>query len=95
MKSDRAIYTGFDFELDNFQASAIINTDLKLLADREQYCYAVFIALVPDRYDEEGRPTPEEYDFLNTIEHSLNFSMLHWFFPSHSYKLQDPYPLFH
>ena|SRR5688572_24037528 len=71
MKSDRAIYTGFDFEVENFPASAIINTDLKLLADKEQYCYAVFIALVPDNYDEDGRPTPEEYDFLNTIEKEI------------------------
>jgi len=31
MKSESAIYTGFEFEVDGFPAFAIINTDLKNL----------------------------------------------------------------
>ena len=68
MRSDRAIYTGFEFEIESFPASAIINATLKDMADKRDFPYAVFIALIPDQFDEVGHPTPEEYDFLNTIE---------------------------
>jgi len=71
MKSEKAIYTGFEFEVDDFPASAIINTTLKDMADKSDFPYAVFIALVPDKHDEFGHPTPEEYDFLNEIEKEM------------------------
>ena len=71
MKSERAIYTGFEFEAENFPATAIINSSLKDFEDRKEYPNAVFIAMVPDQVDEVGHPTPEEYDFLNTIEKEI------------------------
>jgi hypothetical protein len=71
MKSEKAIYTGFEFEVENFPASAIINSTLKDFEQKEQYSYAVFIAMVPDKFDEVGHPTPDEYDYLNTVEKEL------------------------
>ncbi|HEY0355457.1 MAG TPA: DUF695 domain-containing protein [Flavisolibacter sp.] len=70
MKSEKATYTGFEFEVDNYPALAIINTDLKDI-DRSQYPYSVFITLVPDSYNENGHPEGEEYDYLNEIEKTI------------------------
>jgi hypothetical protein len=71
MKSEKATYTGFEFEVENFPASAIINSSLKDFTEKELYSNAVFIAMVPDKFDEFGHPTPDEYDFLNTIEKEI------------------------
>jgi len=71
MQSDKAIYTGFEFEVDGFPALAIINSDLKHLADRSKYPYSVFIELVPDSTNENGHPDEEEYDFLTEIEKKM------------------------
>lgn len=70
MKSEKATYTGFEFEVDNYPALAIINTDLKDI-DRSQYPYSVFITMVPDSYNENGHPEGEEYDYLNEIEKTI------------------------
>ena len=70
MKSDKATYTGFEFEVEGYPAMAIINTDLKNI-DRTRYNYSVFITIVPDSYNEYGHPVGEEYDFLNEIEKSI------------------------
>lgn len=70
MKSEESTYTGFEFEADGFPAIAIINSDLKNI-EKSSYPYSVFITLIPDRYNENGHPTTEEYDFLNEIETKL------------------------
>ena len=71
MNSEKATYTGFEFEVEGYPALAIINIDLKNLPNREHYPYSVFIEIVPDHYTENGHPTEQEYDFLNEIEKSI------------------------
>ena len=71
MKSENAIYTGFEFEAEGYPALAIINSDLKGLEDKSAYPYSVFIELVPDTYNENGHPEAEEYDYLTDIEKKI------------------------
>jgi hypothetical protein len=71
MKSENATYTGFEFEVENFPAIAIINTDLKDPEIRRPYTHSVFIEIDPDRYNEYGHPTEEEHDFLIAIEKKI------------------------
>jgi hypothetical protein len=71
MKSENAVYTGFEFEVDGYPALAIINRDLKNVDDRSSYGYSVFILLIPDNYNENGHPEGEEYDYLNKIEKEI------------------------
>ena len=71
MKSETSIYTGFEFEVEGYHASAIINTDLKEVAKKGAYTYSVFILIVPDSVDEKGHPTEEEFDYLNTLEKAI------------------------
>lgn len=70
MKSDKATYTGFEFEAEGYPALAIINTDLREV-DKSQYPYAVFINVVPDTYNEYGHPEADEYDYLTEIEKNI------------------------
>ena len=70
MKSDRATYTGFEYEVDGYPAMAIINSDLKI-ENRPQYPYSVFILIIPDSYDENGHPEEAEYDYLNELEKNM------------------------
>ncbi len=70
MKSDKATYTGFEFEMEGYPAMAIINTDLKEI-DKSKYNYSVFITIVPDSFNDIGHPVGEEYDYLNEIEKSI------------------------
>lgn len=70
MKSEKATYTGFEFEVDNYPALAIINSDLKNI-ERSKYPYSVFITIIPDSFNENGHPEGEEYDYLNEIEKSI------------------------
>ena len=70
MKSESAIYTGFEFEADGYPAFAIINTDLKN-ANKEQYPYSVFIQLIPDSYNENGHPEEQEDEYLVEIEKKI------------------------
>ena len=70
MNSERATYSGFEFESDGYPALAIINSDLKG-ADRTKYPYSVFITLIPDTYNEFGHPEEEEYDYLNEVEKKM------------------------
>jgi hypothetical protein len=70
MKSESAIYTGFEFETDGFPAFAIINTDLKNV-NKEQYPYSVFIQIVPDNYNENGHPEEEEDEYLVEVEKKI------------------------
>ena len=70
MKSESAIYTGFEFEADGYPAFAIINTDLKNVK-REQYPYSVFIQIVPDNYNENGHPEEQEDEYLVDIEKKI------------------------
>jgi hypothetical protein len=70
MKSEKATYTGFEFEVEGYPALAIINSDLKN-ADRKRYGYSVFIQITPDVYNENGHPEGEEYDYLNEIEKKI------------------------
>lgn len=67
MNSDKATYTGFEFESDGYPALAIINSDLKTI-DRSAYPYSVFITVIPDSYNDLGHPEEEEYDYLNEME---------------------------
>src|SRR3982751_5661824 len=71
MKSANATYTGFEFNMDGYPGMAIINIDLKKADNRFQYNYAVFVDIVPDRYNENGFPVEEEYDYLNDIEKKM------------------------
>lgn len=71
MNSEKAIYTGFEFEVEGYPALAIINSDLKKLEDKGRYPYSVFIELIPDSFNENGHPDEAEYDFLNEIEKQI------------------------
>jgi hypothetical protein len=70
MKSESAIYTGFEFEADGYPAFAIINTDLKNVK-KEQYSYSVFIQVIPDVYNESGYPEELEDEYLVEIEKKI------------------------
>lgn len=70
MKSESAIYTGFEFEADGYPAFAIINTDLKNVK-KEWYPYSVFIQIVPDSYNENGHPEAEEDEYLVEAEKKI------------------------
>jgi hypothetical protein len=70
MKSESAIYTGFEFEADGYPAFAIINTDLKNVK-KEQYSYSVFIQVIPDVYNESGYPEEMEDEYLVEIEKKI------------------------
>ena len=70
MKSDSAIYTGFEFEADGYPAFAIINTDLRNVK-KDQYPYSVFIQIVPDNYNENGHPEEGEDEYLVEIEKKI------------------------
>ena len=70
MKSESAIYTGFEFEADGFPAFAIINTDLKNVK-KEQYSYSVFIQIIPDSYNENGHPEQQEDEYLVEVEKKI------------------------
>lgn len=71
MNSKDSVYTGFEFEVEGFQALAIINKSLKDFEDRGKYPYSVFIEIVPDNVNEFGHPNEVEYDFLNDIEKKM------------------------
>jgi hypothetical protein len=71
MKSEKATYTGFEFEHDGYPALAIINSNLADPAIKRQYPFSVFIGVVPDSYNDYGHPEAAEYDYLNEIERSI------------------------
>jgi hypothetical protein len=71
MKSDKATYSGFQFETDGYPALAIINADLKKKEDRFDYPYSVFIEIIPDTFNEDGHPDGEEYDYLIDVEKEI------------------------
>ena len=71
MNSKNAVYTGFEFEVDGFPALAIINKDLKDFEERTTYRYSVFIEIIPDRYNDNGHPEVDEYDYLNDVEKGM------------------------
>lgn len=68
MSSEKAVYTGFEFESEGYPAIAIINRDLKDDSQRADYDHSVFITILPDVYNEFGHPEEAEYDYLNEIE---------------------------
>lgn len=70
MKSESAIYTGFEFEADGYPAFAIINTDLKDVK-KQQYPYSVFIRIVPDTYNANGHPEELEDKYLVELEKKI------------------------
>jgi len=70
MKSESAIYTGFEFEVEGLPAFAIINTDLKD-ANKKQYPYSVFIQIIPDAYNENGHPEEKEDEYLVETEKKI------------------------
>lgn len=70
MKSESAIYTGFEFEADEYPAFAIINTDLKNVK-KEHYPYSVFIQIIPDIYNENGHPEEQEDEYLVEVEKKI------------------------
>lgn len=70
MKSENAIYTGFEFEVDEYPAFAIINTDLKKV-EKKQYPYSVFIQIIPDAYNENGAPEEQEDVYLVEVEKKI------------------------
>ncbi len=71
MNSENSIYTGYEFEMFGFPAVAIINTDLKNLANRFEYDHSVFIDIIPDAHNELGQPSEEEFEILNAIEKKI------------------------
>ncbi len=71
MNSEKATYTGFEFEVEGHPAVAIINMDLKMLENKSAYPYSVFITMIPDSFNENGHPINEEYDYLNEVEKQI------------------------
>jgi len=71
MQSDKATYTGFEFDVEGFPALAIINSDLKEMKNRSHFPYSVFIEIIPDSVNENGHPDETEYDYLNEIEKTM------------------------
>ena len=71
MKSDKATYTGFEFEVLGYPAIAIINKDMADKSLRDSFGHSVFIDVLPDKYNEFGHPTEDEYDFLNEMEKKI------------------------
>ena len=71
MKSEKATYIGFEFEVEGFPAIAIINTDLKNVEEQTKYTYSVFIEIMPDQFNEMGHPLEEEHDYLVSIEKEM------------------------
>jgi hypothetical protein len=71
MKSEKATYIGFEFEVEGFPAIAIINTDLKDPKEQAPYTHSVFIEIVPDQYNEYGHPLEEEHDYLVQLEKEI------------------------
>ncbi len=71
MNSKTATYTGFEFEMDNFPAVAIINKDLAEKEVRAKHPSSVFIEIVPDSFNEFGHPKEAEYDYLVEIEKKM------------------------
>jgi hypothetical protein len=69
--SNEATYTGFEFDVEGFPAIAIINKDLKNRVLQEVHPHAVFIEIVPDRYNELGHPEQTEYDYLVEAEKKM------------------------
>lgn len=71
MKSEKATYIGFEFEVEGFPAIAIINIDLKGVQEQSQYTHSVFIEIVPDQYNEFGHPLEDEHDYLIKVEKEI------------------------
>ncbi|MDB5205154.1 MAG: hypothetical protein JWR72_229 [Flavisolibacter sp.] len=71
MNSKTATYTGFEFEMDDYPAIAIINKDLVDKSVQAKYASSVFIEIVPDSCNEDGHPKEEEYDYLVEIEKKM------------------------
>ncbi len=71
MNSKTAIYTGFEFEMDEFPAVAIINKDLNDPIIWTAYPASVFIEIIPDSVNESGHPKEEEYDYLVEVEKKM------------------------
>ncbi|HEV7622324.1 MAG TPA: DUF695 domain-containing protein [Flavisolibacter sp.] len=71
MKSNNAIYTGFEFEVEGYPALAIINSDLKMLPNKSDYAYSVFIEIIPDSYNAMGHPEDKEYAYLIEVEKKM------------------------
>ena len=71
MKSEKATYVGFEFEVEGYPAIAIINTDLKNVDEQAQYTHSVFIEIMPDQYNEMGHPLEEEHDYLVSVEKEM------------------------
>jgi hypothetical protein len=71
MNSEKAVYTGFEFEAEGYPAIAIINRDLVNLENKSAYNHSVFISVVPDRINEFGHPEEAEYDYLNEVEKAI------------------------
>jgi hypothetical protein len=71
VNSEKAVYTGFEFEADGQPAIAIINRELKDFDGKSQYDHSVFVSIVPDTYNEYGHPEEAEYEYLNRIEKTI------------------------
>ncbi len=71
MSSKTATYTGFEFEVDDFPAIAIINKDLVDKAVQAKYPSSVFIEVIPDSFNDQGHPKEQEYDYLVEIEKKM------------------------
>ena len=71
MNSKTATYTGFEFEVDDFPAVAIINKDLSDAAVQARYPSSVFIEIIPDSFNEHGHPKEPEYDYLVAVEKKM------------------------
>jgi hypothetical protein len=66
-----ATYTGFEFEVEDFPAVAIINRDLADKTVQAKYPSSVFIEIVPDSFNEAGQPKETEYDYLVETEKKM------------------------
>ena len=71
MNSKTSTYTGFEFEIDDFPAVAIINKDLADKSIQAKYSSSIFIEVIPDSLNEHGHPKEAEYDYLVDIEKKM------------------------
>ena len=71
MKSKTATYTGFEFEMEDFPAVAIINIDLADKNMQAKYPDSIFVEIIPDNFNEQGQPKEEEYDYLVEVEKKM------------------------
>ena len=71
MDYNEALFKGFEFEVDDFPAFAIINSIVDDFERKADYPISVFIGIEPEQINNNGHPTEEEADYLEVLESGL------------------------